>query len=92
MHPTNHHDNGGSETPDSKTGRLGIGGWLVIGILLAILGAAIWFAVDVWLATDGVQISVNGKIAMALGIVVTTAVGAGLMALVFWSSRNGYDR
>jgi hypothetical protein len=39
-----------------------------------------------------VAVSTNGKIAMLLGIVVTTLLGAGLMALVFWSSRKGYDR
>jgi hypothetical protein len=29
---------------------------------------------------------------MLLGIVVTALLGAGLMALVFWSNRKGYDR
>ena len=32
-----------------------------------------------------------GRIAMWLGIVFSLAVGCGLMALLFYSSRHGYD-
>jgi hypothetical protein len=44
------------------------------------------------MALDGVQISLAGWIFMGLGIVFTLLVGGGLMALVFYSSRNDYDR
>jgi hypothetical protein len=37
------------------------------------------------------EISVAGWLAMGFGIVVTLALGIGLMALVFISSRRGYD-
>jgi hypothetical protein len=30
-------------------------------------------------------------LAMALGVLFTIAVGVGLMALIFYSSRSGYD-
>ena len=33
----------------------------------------------------------SGWIAMALGIVVTMALGGGLMALMFYSNRHGRD-
>ena len=33
----------------------------------------------------------NGLIAIGLGVVVTVALGAGLMALMFYSARRGYD-
>jgi hypothetical protein len=33
----------------------------------------------------------HGWIAMSLGIVFSLAVGVGLMSLVFYSSRRGYD-
>ncbi|HEY7645030.1 MAG TPA: hypothetical protein VH858_08335 [Hyphomicrobiales bacterium] len=33
----------------------------------------------------------HGYVAMALMIVVSVALGCGLMALVFYSSRRGYD-
>ena len=33
----------------------------------------------------------EGQVAMWLGIVFSLVVGCGLMALVFYSSRHGYD-
>ena len=33
----------------------------------------------------------SGYVAMALGVVFSVALGCGLMALVFYSSRHGYD-
>ena len=33
----------------------------------------------------------HGWLAMILGIVFTLVVGCGLMALMFYSSRHGYD-
>ena len=33
----------------------------------------------------------HGWVAMILGIVVTSLVGFGLMGLMFYSSRHGYD-
>lgn len=41
--------------------------------------------------SQGVEMSLHGHIAMALGIFFTYAVGAGLMALLFFSNRNGHD-
>ena len=70
---------------------LGLGGWLVVIVLGALLGMAIWFAFYGWNLTEG-QISTNGMIALVLGIVLSMALGGGLMALVFWSNRKGYDR
>ncbi|MBM3545674.1 MAG: hypothetical protein FJX54_01875 [Alphaproteobacteria bacterium] len=55
-------------------------------LLLALAGAA-------WLlnAMDAVSIGVHGWIALILGVVFSLAVGGGLMALVFISSRRGHD-
>jgi hypothetical protein len=36
--------------------------------------------------------STAGYVAMALGIIVTLGLGTGLMALVFYSNREGHDR
>jgi hypothetical protein len=33
----------------------------------------------------------TGYLAMALGVILSLVVGCGLMALVFYSSRHGYD-
>ncbi len=67
----------------SRPRALGALGLIVIVVLLAFLAGSVWFAVYAWQRTEGVVISTHGMIAMGLGIVVTTLVGAGLMGLVF---------
>jgi hypothetical protein len=44
-----------------------------------------------WEVIGASGISVNGWIALVLGVLVTLALGIGLMALVFISNRRGYD-
>ena len=63
-----------------------------IAVLVGFLIGAIVYAVRAWNAMSGVGISTAGWIFMALGVIVTTLVGGGLMALVFYSSRKDYDR
>jgi len=70
---------------------MGPGGWLLVIVLGGILGASIWFAFYGWNLTDAV-VSTNGMIALVLGVVFSMALGGGLMALVFWSHKKGYDR
>ena len=64
---------------------------LVIIGLLALLGITIAWAIWGWQQTAGVEMSWHGYAAMLLGIVCTAAIGFGLMALMFYSSRRGYD-
>jgi hypothetical protein len=78
-----------NKTPSRK---LGFGGWLAIIVLLGFLAAAIVYAVQAWNAMSGVQVSPLGWLFMAMGIFFTIAVGGGLMALVFYSSRHNYDQ
>ena len=59
--------------------------------LLAFLGAALWFAYYVFATDVGPPIPASGYVAMALGILFSLVVGIGLMALVFYSHRHGYD-
>lgn len=59
--------------------------------LVALLIATVWFAVYSWNAIEGPPIPVEGRIAMWLGIVFSLVIGCGLMALLFYSSRHGYD-
>ena len=54
---------------------------LVVAIVIATL----------WTGIGNSEISSAGWFAMGLGVVVTLALGIGLMALVFVSSRRGYD-
>jgi hypothetical protein len=62
----------------------------VIMSLLVILGAAMIFAFT-GLSLPGEPMPAQGWIAMSLGVAFSLVVGIGLMALVFYSSRKGYD-
>ncbi len=64
---------------------------LVAVPLLAILAAAGWFAVRAWVTISGPSVPPAGYAAMAVGIVFSLLVGCGLMALLFYSNRHGYD-
>jgi hypothetical protein len=44
-----------------------------------------------WTGIGASGIDLNGWIALSLGVLVTLALGIGLMALVFISNRRGYD-
>jgi hypothetical protein len=81
-----------NEAPESSNNRLGVAGWLAIIVLLGFLAAAIAYAVHSWEAMSGVGISPLGWLFMGLGVFFTIAVGGGLMALVFYSSRHDYDQ
>jgi hypothetical protein len=65
--------------------------YLVIVPLVALLAASIYFAVFSWSAIQGPPMPAEGHVAMWLGIVFSLVVGCGLMALVFYSSRQGFD-
>jgi formate hydrogenlyase subunit 3/multisubunit Na+/H+ antiporter MnhD subunit len=63
----------------------------IIVPLVILLAASVWFAIYAWTAIEGPPIPAEGYVAMALGVVFSLIVGIGLMALVFYSSRHGYD-
>jgi len=67
-------------------------GWIAIAVLVALLAWAAWYAVGAWRAMAGVHMSVLGWVFLVMGVVVTFVVGAGLMALVFYSARHDMDR
>jgi hypothetical protein len=70
----------------------GLGTILVLAVLVGLLLLAIVFMVVGWGApAGGTPMSTTGWIAMILGIIVTLALGCGLMALMFYSSRSGRD-
>ena len=64
-----------------------------IAIVVAALIVAIVVVISVgnWNFIGNSGIDLNGWIALILGVIVTLAVGIGLMALVFISNRRGYD-
>jgi len=72
--------------------RLGTPGTIVVVVLLlAFLAAALWYAAGAWVAVSGPPMPTVGYVAMGLGIVFSLVIGCGLMALLFYSSRHGYD-
>jgi len=64
--------------------------WLVIATLGAMLVAACVLGYLGWTSTD-TSVPASGYVALVLGVVFSLVVGVGLMALVFYSSRKGYD-
>jgi hypothetical protein len=64
---------------------------LIIIPLLALLLFALWFAGRAWVHLGGAPMPLYGYVAVAGGILVSLAVGCGLMALMFYSARHGYD-
>jgi hypothetical protein len=64
---------------------------LIIFALFALLGLAIWFAIASWVHIGGDAIPLYGYVAIAGGVLFSLLVGGGLMALVFYSNRHGYD-
>ncbi|MCB2054680.1 MAG: hypothetical protein KDE35_10610 [Geminicoccaceae bacterium] len=67
------------------------GNLVVVFALLGMLAASIGVAWFVWRELGDVEISTHGLIALAAGVVVTLALGFGLMFLVYFSHRRGYD-
>ena len=64
---------------------------LVAVPLFAILAVAGWFAAGAWTRVSGPAMPATGYVAMALGVIFSLVVGCGLMALLFYSNRHGYD-
>ena len=74
------------------TQKLGGGTIIILVAMLGLLVLAGVFLYVGWGAPEGgSQMSTGGYIAMALGTVVTMALGAGLMFLMFYSNRHGRD-
>ena len=64
---------------------------VAVAVLGALLVATLVISVFMWSDLGDVEISFHGMLALALGVIVTLGLGIGLMALVFYSNRRGYD-
>jgi protein-S-isoprenylcysteine O-methyltransferase Ste14 len=69
---------------------------LAPGAIAVVAAAAVLLVVGlaiaaIWSAIGESDISIAGWLAMGLGVIVTLGLGIGLMALIFISSRRGYD-
>ena len=59
-------------------------------VLFGLLAVAVKFMVDTWQHSTAVM-SKHGYIALGLGVFFSILIGCGLMALIFYSHRRGYD-
>lgn len=59
-------------------------------VLLGFFGWAVWIMIRMWTSVEGAM-GTHEWIAMILGIFFSCLVGFGLMGLMFFSSREGYD-
>jgi hypothetical protein len=64
---------------------------IILAPLIVLLAFAMWFAGSAWTRLGGEPMPLYGYLAMIGGVLVSLAVGGGLMALVFYSDRHGYD-
>jgi flagellar basal body-associated protein FliL len=80
-----------TSTEAAMSARMGVGSWIILIVLLSLLaatGVVIYFG---WTRGNGTDVPTSGYAAMAFGVIISLAIGFGLMALLFYSSRKGYD-
>jgi len=77
-------DNRASTTHITIMAKLGV------AVLLVLLAAALWYAYGLWTALEA-EMPTELYALMAGGVIFSLLVGCGLMALVFYSARHGYD-
>jgi hypothetical protein len=78
-------------TSQTTQPRLGIGSWIVLLVLLSLLAATAVVVYFGWILGNGTDVPTSGYVAMALGVGFSLTLGFGLMVLIFYSSRKGYD-
>jgi hypothetical protein len=66
-------------------------GALLAVVLAALLAFAVGVTVYMWRSIGAVDIGTDGIIALIFGVGASLALGIGLMRLVYFSSRRGYD-
>ncbi len=82
--------NGQANRPPPRAG-LDIRQTLLIVVLFGMLLFAIVWSMMAWTSAEEVTMSIHGWIALSLGTIFSLVIGCGLMALMFYSSRSGYD-
>ena len=78
-------------TSTTISARMGVGSWIILIVLLSLLvatGVVIYLG---WTLANGTDVPTSGYAAMAFGVIISLAVGFGLMALLFYSGRKAYE-
>ena len=86
-------DSSGNFGPEAKQAisqHSSIGTWTTVTVLGLLLIASGVIGYLGWTSADN-DVPTSGYVAMALGVIFSLVVGIGLMALLFYSSRAGYD-
>ena len=68
-----------------------LGAWSLLAVLFVILAAGCVFAYQGLTVHSDFQMPAEGYVALGFGVFFSLIVGIGLMVLVFYSSRAGYD-
>lgn len=74
-----------------ETPRIGLGAAAAAAALIALLIVTVIWVISAWNMVGDITIGPHGWIALGLGTVFSLVIGCGLMALMFFSSRSGYD-
>lgn len=64
---------------------------VLVVLLFVVLAVAVFAGIYLWSSLGEVDISLHGVVALALGCLLSLALGGGLMFLVFYSNRRGHD-
>ncbi|MEM7225003.1 MAG: hypothetical protein AAF495_18640 [Pseudomonadota bacterium] len=63
----------------------------LVTVLMGLLVASAGVAAFIWHQLGDVELSGHGIAALILGTLFSLGLGVGLMGLVFYSSRHGFD-
>lgn len=75
--------------PSASDGR---GNRIAVAITAVVLALSlVAIGIYAWRTLGASELTVHGYIALVLGVIGTIALGVGLMILVFYSNRYGYD-
>jgi hypothetical protein len=64
---------------------------ILAAVLLPLLVGTTAISMWVWRQLGDAEMGIHGYIALGLGALFTLLIGGGLMGLVFYSHRHGYD-
>jgi hypothetical protein len=62
---------------------------LFIVAVVAVLAAAV---AVLWASSGDSEVTIQGDVALGIGVLVTVLLGGGLMTIVFLSNRTGRDQ
>lgn len=68
-----------------------LGVTVLVTALLGLLAASVWWAFSLWTSVETAAMPPELYVALAGGVLFSLVVGCGLMALIFYSHRYGYD-